>query len=194
MELTISTINSILLPPFLFVVTFCFLCCQLPRNNRHTTATPQPPEVELVTTPHPLQEPVAAIKDILPEQEPAPVKVSTVFEFIADGKDTPVVEDNAIPKCDPIALLEASIDLNKLSIRACRAIAGQLTQLDKERLGISQKVNGEDKPTSQLVAEVKHRLKKDPTTVAPVILHNANPSARMSQTQAQAEPPQALVS
>ena len=104
---------------------------------------------------------------------------------MADEKEVKAVENNATPDPDPIAFLEASIDLNKLSIRACRAIASQLTELDKERLGISQKVNGADKPTSQLVAEVKNRLMKDPTAVAPIILKEANPSARRSQDKEQ---------
>src|SRR3712207_2841091 len=31
--LTVATINEILLPPFLFIVTFCFLCCQLKQGK-----------------------------------------------------------------------------------------------------------------------------------------------------------------
>jgi hypothetical protein len=66
-----------------------------------------------------------------------------------------------------------------------RCILMENTEIDSYRLGISQKVNGADKPTSQLVAEVKNRLKKDPATVAPVILQHANPSALIRQDEEQ---------
>ncbi|HAJ61023.1 MAG TPA: hypothetical protein DCP31_18645 [Cyanobacteria bacterium UBA8543] len=39
------------------------------------------------------------------------------------------------------SLIEEEIDLSQLSLTACRAIAGKLTKTDKNRLGITQKVN-----------------------------------------------------
>ena len=186
MELTIATINEILLPPFLFIVTFCFLCCQIYKPDKATvaTATPQFTKDEITpTATQPQNEPIAIneAQETDQEQETAPARIQDE-ELEADRREAPIEE--SAPSHDPLYELEKTLDLNKLSLRACRNIAGHLTQIDSYRLGISQKVNGADKPASQLVAEVKNRLKKDPATVAPVILFCANPSARRSQDEA----------
>jgi hypothetical protein len=90
MELTIATVNELLLPPFLFVVTFCFLCCQLP-GTRTCLATPQP-EAEAIAIPQPHDEPSSAL-EILKEQEPVPARRKDE-ELQADLWETPVVEES----------------------------------------------------------------------------------------------------
>ncbi len=85
MELTIATLNEVLLPPFLFIVVFCFLCCQIKRT-RYTTATDQP-EAEAIAIPQPQTEP------------------STVEEILqADVGRAPVVEEPATPFPQPDTL------------------------------------------------------------------------------------------
>jgi hypothetical protein len=187
MELTIATINEILLPPFLFIVTFCFLCCQMYKPSKATVATATQQLTKDETTPtatQPQNEPIAIdeAQETDQEQETAPARIQDE-ELEADGREAPAVQESA-PTHHSLEELEKTINLNKLSLRACRNIAGRLTQIDSYRLGISQKVNGADKPASQLVAEVKSRLKKDPATVAPVIVFCANPSARRRQDEA----------
>jgi hypothetical protein len=99
MELTTATINEILLPPFLFVVTFCFLCCQLPRA-RYTTAT-QLKEAEdgAVATQQPLHE-FYSVEEILLEQESATEESDTPSPqpgtpAMEDFEDVPVEKDAA---------------------------------------------------------------------------------------------------
>ncbi|HEY9653753.1 MAG TPA: hypothetical protein V6C95_24030 [Coleofasciculaceae cyanobacterium] len=170
----IATLNEILFPPFLFLVIFSFLCCQFHsltrtvKNPAVSTATPQIETTTLQSQQLPLHD------ELIADQEPE-----------AEGQEQAKARELVTTDPSLIAELEATIDLNKLSLRACRAIAGKLSELDKERLGISQKVNGSDKPASQLVAEVKNRFKKDPATVAPVILQHANPSALIRQDEEQ---------
>jgi hypothetical protein len=189
MQITVATLNEILLPPFLFLVSFCFLCCLLYKPGKTSTFPATPQLSQDKTTPTATQhfdEPIAIeeVQETNQEQEPAVATVTDEF-LLADRREVPAIEEPATP--DPIAFLESQIDLNKLSLRACRAIAGKLTSLDSYRLGISQKVNGHDKPAAQLVAEVRNRLKKDPATVAPVIWEFANPTALLSQDETLAE-------
>ena len=188
MELTIATINEILLPPFLFIMTFCFLCCQIYKPDKATvaTATPQFTKDEITpTATQPQNEPIAIdeAQETDQEQETAPARIQDE-ELEADGREVPAVQESA-PTHHSLFILEKTININKLSLRACRAIASKLTEIDSYCLGISQKVNGKDKPVSQLVAEVKNRLKKDPATVDPVILQHANPSALIRQDEEQ---------
>ena len=141
------------------------------------TTTPQPQQ------PQPQDEP-AAIKSPIADQEPEaePQEEASAGE---DSWNEAKAMELVTTDSSALAELEATIDLSKLSLRACRAISGKLSDIDSYRLGISQKVNGKDKPVSQLVAEVKNRLKKDPAAVAPVILQHANPSALIRQDEEQ---------
>lgn len=178
----IATLNEILFPPFLFLVIFSFLCCQfhsLTRTVKSPVVSTAMPQTETTT----LQFELPQVHDeLIVDQEPK-------------SECQEQVKARELATTDPslIAELEATIDLNKLSLRACRAIAGKLSELDKERLGISQKVNGSDKPASQLVAEVKNRFKKDPAAVAPVIRQYANSKALMNQDKSQNLEPSGIV-
>lgn len=170
----IATLNEILFPPFLFLVIFSFLCCQfhsLTRTVKSPIVSTATPPIETTTL---QSEPPQLYDELIAFQEPE-----------AEGQEQAKARELVTTDPSLIAELEATIDLNKLSLRACRAIAGKLSELDKERLGISQKVNGSDKPASQLVAEVKNRFKKDPAAVAPVIRQHANPSAIIRQNKEQ---------
>jgi hypothetical protein len=186
----IATLNEILFPPFLFLVIFSFLCCQfcsMTRTVKSLAVSAATPQTE-TTTPQPqqpqLQDEPVGIKSSIVDQEPEgePQEEASAGE---DPWNEAKARELVTTDPSPIAELEATIDLSKLSLRACRAIAGKLSEIDKDHLGISQKVNGADKPASQLVAEVKNRLKKDPATVAPVILQHANPSALIRQDEEQ---------
>jgi hypothetical protein len=170
----IATLNEILFPPFLFLVIFSFLCCQF----HSLTSSVESPLVSAATPP-------TQTATLQSQQLPLYDELIANQEPEAEGQEQAKARELVTTDPSLIAELEATIDLNKLSLRACRAIAGKLSELDKERLGISQKVNGSDKPASQLVAEVKNRFKKDPATVAPLIRQHANPSAIIRQNKEQ---------
>lgn len=71
------------------------------------------------------------------------------------------------------------VNFNLLSLAACRKIAGELSRLDKDRLGISHKVNGKDKPLEQLQQEIKSRCKNYPLEVNPVVRQRCNAKAKI---------------
>jgi hypothetical protein len=105
MEFPVATINSILLPPFLFFVTFCFLCCQLPRHSYMTDTIEPKAQEEAIATPQLFDE-LYSEEEILKEQEP------TVEEWaIASAQtDTPMTEDL------PGAGLEANHRIENLAV------------------------------------------------------------------------------
>lgn len=175
MELTIATINELLLPPFLFVTTFCFLCCQLNSNNRHTFVTTQPPPLgESVTTPQPHNERAAAIEEILPEQEPAVFESATPLNqldtsAVKDKEDVPVEQDadetvtsrEAISTPQPELYAMALTALDKLGKREARKVMGSLK--------LQQKRNGVELSTELMIASIRREFKVDPEHVIAAI-------------------------
>lgn len=134
MELTIATVNELLLPPFLFVVTFCFLCCQLP-DTRTRLATQQP-EAEAIAIPQPHDSPSTAL-EILKEQEPVPVIIQDE-EFQADVGRAPAVEELVTlePQAD-ILLVEDKKDVPveghaAETVTSSKVVAASCTAQDAE--------------------------------------------------------------
>jgi hypothetical protein len=173
MELTTATINEILLPPFLFVVTFCFLCCQLPRA-RYTTAT-QLKEAEdgAVATQQPLDEPYS-VEEILLEQESAVEESDTPspqpdtpatedFEDVPVEKDAAETVTSASAVDDPQRSLEAQVlaAINQLGKREARKVMGGLK--------LQQKRNGVELTTELMVASIRREFKASPDRVIQVM-------------------------
>jgi hypothetical protein len=183
MELTIATLNFILLPPFLFIVTFCFLCCQL-RSASYTTAIQQP-ETEAVTTP---QIQTETVEEVEAEQE------SAVEEHVLDQPqhDTPAIETlenvpveteadktvtsiSAVSDSQPELYTQAIAAIDNLGKREARKIMGALK--------LQQKRNGVELSTELMVASIKREFKASPNRVIeairdrlPELLSNATSS------------------
>ncbi len=172
MEFTVATIKSILLPPFIFFVIFCFFCCQLPRNS-HITGTIEPKaQEEAIATPPPCDEPYS-VEEILSEQE------STVEESaIASAQpDTSVTEDlenvaveadagdevTALLVSSPQSSLEAIAlaALDNLGKREARKLMGGLK--------LQQKRNGVELSTELMIASIRREFKVSPERVIEVI-------------------------
>ena len=165
MELTIATLNEILLPPFLFFVTFCFLCCQLSRLG--ATVTIQP-ETKPVAIPQP-----EAIEEIQvqTEQEPVPVTVPTVEELTCAIWAAPVVEPQTAQETDlkpePGASQQSKLHapvlavIDNLGKREARKVMGGLK--------LQQKRNGVELSTELMVASIRREFKVDPERVIEVI-------------------------
>jgi hypothetical protein len=173
MELTIATINEILLPPFLFVVTFCFLCCQLPRA-RYTTAT-QLKEAEdgAVATQQPLHE-FYSVEEILLEQESAAEESDTPSPqpdtpAMEDFEDVPVEKDaaetvtsaSAVDDPQPVLYAQALAAIDGLGKREARKLCSPLS--------IQQKRNGVELSTELMIASIKREFKADPERVIEAI-------------------------
>jgi hypothetical protein len=169
MELTIATLNEVLLPPFLFIVVFCFLCCQLNRSS-YTTATIQP-GTEAVTTP---QTQTETVEEVEAEQE------SAVEEHVLDQPqaDTPAIEIlenvpveteveetvtsvSAVNSPQPSLCVQALAVIDNLGKREARKIMGALK--------LQQKRNGVELSTELMVASIKREFKASPDRVIEAI-------------------------
>lgn len=82
------------------------------------------------------------------------------------------------------SVTEWEIDFTKLSIKACRKIAGELTKKDREKLGISQKVNQTNKPVEQLRREIKSRWRHHKEEVDPIVRSHCNDQAKVKKAVA----------
>jgi hypothetical protein len=182
MELTIATLNEILLSPFLFIVTFCFLCCQLPRT-RCTNAT-QRLEAFAIAIPQP-QDEAYSVEEILPviqdeelqahEREapavdepatPSPQPDTPAVEDLENvpvEKDAPETVTSAEPVPDPQPGLydQALAVIDNLGKREARKLMGGLK--------LQQKRNGVELSTELMVASIRREFKVDPERVIEVI-------------------------
>jgi hypothetical protein len=165
----IATVNEILLPPFLFLVVFCFLCCQLPRQN-YTTAIQQP-ETEVVATPPTQSE---TVKEVEVEQK------SALEEHVLSQPqpDTPAIEnlenvpveteaEETVTSVEPVSSQQPELEAQALAVidnlgkREARKIMGALK--------LQQKRNGVELSTELMVASIKREFKVEPDRVIEAI-------------------------
>lgn len=162
MELTIATINEIMIPPFLFLVVFCFLCCQLKRPH-YATATQQPEaEIKPVAFPQPQDSP-EAVEEIILEQEPTVEEPAT-----EDLEDVPVKTDagesvttELIQNPQPELYIQVLAAIDELGKREGRKVMGGLK--------LQQKRNGVELSTELMVASIRREFKANPDRVIEVI-------------------------
>jgi hypothetical protein len=174
MELTIATLNEVLLPPFLFIVVFCFLCCQIKRT-RYTNATDQP-EAEAIAILQPQTEPYS-VEEILQAdvgrvpvvEEPATPSPQPNKRATEDKKDVPV-EKNApetVTSAEPISSQQTELYAQALAVidqlgkREARKLMGGLK--------LQQKRNGVELSTELMVASIRREFKADPKRVIEAI-------------------------
>ncbi|NEQ27040.1 MAG: hypothetical protein F6K28_50115 [Microcoleus sp. SIO2G3] len=154
----IATVNEFLLPPFLFLVVFCFLCCQLPRQS-YTTAI-QEPKAEAAATPPRKSE---TVKEVEVEQE------SAIEEnFLNQSQpDTPAIENlenvpvEALNNPQPELCTQVLAVIDNLGKREARKIMGALK--------LQQKRNGVELSTDLMAASIKHEFKASPERVIEAI-------------------------
>lgn len=165
----IATVNFILLPPFLFLVVFCFLCCQLPRQSYATAI--QQPETEAVVAPPTQSE---TVKEVEVEQESAVEK----HVLSQPQPDTPAIEnlenvpveteaEETVTVTEPVSspqpevYAQALAALDNLGKREARKIMGGLK--------LQQKRNGVELSTELMVASIKREFKVEPDRVIEAI-------------------------
>ncbi len=183
MELTIATLNFILLPPFLFIVVFCFLCCQLPRTS-YTTAIQQP-ETEVVTTPQIQTETVEEVeaeqKSVgeehalnQPQADTPAIEILENVPIETEAEET-VTSVSAVSSPQPELCTQVLAVIDNLGKREARKIMGALK--------LQQKRNGVELSTELMVASIKREFKASPDRVIeairdrlPELLSNATSS------------------
>lgn len=164
----IATANEILLPPFLFLVIFCFLCC-LSKRQGYTTAIQQP-ETEAVVTPPSQSE---TVEEVEVEQE------SAVEEHVLDQPqpDTPALYLENVPALEEA--LETVTVTEPVSSQQTEVYAQALAALDNlgkrearkimGGLKLQQKRNGVELSTELMVASIKREFKVEPDRVIEAI-------------------------
>ena len=178
MELTIATLNSVLLPPFLFLVVFCFLCCHLPRPHYSTATIGPEAETNAIAIP---QQKTSTVESILLEQEPSPATSSYVEKPAASRPqpDTTAIEDlredvlvekdaaETVTSAEPISSQQTELEAQALAIidnlgkREARKLMGGLR--------LQQKRNGVELSTELMVASIRLSFKASPDRVIEVI-------------------------
>jgi hypothetical protein len=196
---TVATLNEILLPPFLFIVTFCFLCCQLKRQS-YTEATQNPLASALpVATPQPLDEPTA-IKEIQALQETTPAIVPVASLLQTDGREVKAIEEYStpLPQADTLTVEERenvpveqdagetvySAELaSSQQSELCAQVLAVIDGLGKREarklcgpLGIQQKRNGVELSTELMVASIRREFKANPDRVKKVFGERLKPT------------------
>lgn len=166
--------QDLLFSAFLYTATFSFICWfRYNPNQSFTPVEPQGDKWEALES-----DDLVSDLWILTQSESKSSTNTKADNPIADT-DTPKPQSQK-QQASTVAAIQPldGINLSKLPLRVCRKIASKLTALS-ESLAISQKVNGKDKPVSQLRAEIKNRLVKDPTTVTEVIVQYAAPAPQL---------------
>lgn len=142
----------------LFSIYFCAACCLMHKPSDRVASKHQGHNEDIAETEENKIEPNISINGVEEKtEEPILADVTTDGELQLDWE----------------------VDFKNLSLSACRKIAGKLSKLDKDRLGISQKVNSKDKPLEQLQQEIKSRFRHYPDEVGPVVRSHCNAKARI---------------
>jgi hypothetical protein len=142
---TVATVNEILLPPFLFIVIFCFLCCQLKPGKVQGVLQAEGVQKEKTTLSSPALSTSPAVENVPVEQ---------------DGGETATLTEAALSlQPELYAPFLAAID--ELGKREARKVMGGLK--------LQQKRNGIELSTELMVACIKREFKSSPERVIEVI-------------------------
>ena len=166
--------QELLFSAFLYTATFSFICWfHYNPNQSFTPVEPQDNKWEALES----DDLVSDLWSLT--QSESKSSTNTKPDNPLANTDTPKPQSQQ-QQASAVAAIQPldGINLSKLPLRVCRKIASKLTALS-ESLAITQKVNGKDKPVSQLRAEIKNRLVKDPTTVTEVIVQYAAPAPQL---------------
>ncbi|HEY9608694.1 hypothetical protein [Allocoleopsis sp.] len=166
-----ATLNEILLPPFLLLIVFCMMCCQLPRHSATvSTTTESSVETErgTVETLH---------GDIEAEQE-----FTTAIEASLCIEDS--VEDLAPPSSAENVPVEKATSLAVMKTVTPELYAQTVAVIDKlnkvsarklcKPLKIQQKRNGVELTKELMLANIKRVLKTEPELVISTISEKLN--------------------
>jgi hypothetical protein len=144
--------KNIMLSLELFIIYFSTICWLMHKPERHKRSKEKEEQAE------PKQE----IKIAETKHEEASVKSPSNNEKEESGTEQ-----------------EWEINFDKLSLKACRKIASELSRKNESKLGISQKVNRKDKPVAQLRREIKSRYKHYQEEVEETVRSHCNDQAKV---------------
>lgn len=151
---TVATVNEILLPPFLFIVTFCFLCCQLKQGKVHGVLEAQETQrAEGAETEKTTLSPLAS------KASPVSPALQNVLVEQDGGETVTLTEAASSPQSELYAPFLAAID--ELGKREARKVMGGLK--------LQQKRNAIELSTELMVACIRREFKASPERVIEVI-------------------------
>lgn len=174
--ITVSTLNEILLPPFIFLVTFCFLCCQVPSpipkcgTNRVTELEPLNQNTS-ICEPHTetvveikeeenlaiAENPYVEAKEETLEIETSPIGGATSLE--ESSSDSCLNQQDSSEQLEIHGLISKALDT--LTKRQARKLMGGL--------GLQQKRNGVELSTELMIANIKREFKTNPEKLMQII-------------------------
>ncbi|MBD0364270.1 MAG: hypothetical protein ICV55_16120 [Coleofasciculus sp. C3-bin4] len=151
-----KTMHDYIFATFLYVAMFCFICClRYQPNHTGTIANnePQPADMNQVFTTE-------------SEQKAEPTNAVTENALaIADYWDefTKVIEPEAVKVVEPEPLKIANtLNLEKLTLRQCRAVIREINKGLPKQDRIRQKINGKDAPVDWLRSQITRYLETHP--------------------------------
>jgi hypothetical protein len=172
--MNIATINEILFPFTLFFGYFCLACLLVSKQQQAANHTA---EIKRAFSAEFDPEPLARLKGKNHKSQVKNEDILLPFDFclLTSPKALPPAKarkhNTTAPLSNPVLITPApkpelslvpsvadslkDIDLDRLPLRQARKVA--------RVLGIKQKCNGKDKPLKFLRAEIKQRLKEEPT-------------------------------
>lgn len=175
--ITVSTLNEILLPPFIFLVTFCFLCCQvaspIPKSGTNRVTELKPlnqntsicePHTETVVEIKEEEEnlaiaenPYVEAKEETLEIEASPIGGATSLE--ESSSDSCLNQQDSSEQLEIHGLISKALDT--LTKRQARKLMGGL--------GLQQKRNGVELSTELMIANIKREFKTNPEKLIQII-------------------------
>ena len=171
---TVDALNEILLPPFIFLVTFCFLCCQVAEPATNLSAVQERDNLRHSA----LNEGEARVEETAPiaeeSKEIIPVAVRT-HESLETNQDALPIEPENPPIESNLSLPELEQSAQELP-EEVQKVAAALDNLTKRQarklmggLGLQQKRNGIELSTELMTANIKREFKNDPQKFVPVV-------------------------
>jgi len=188
-----DTVNEILMPAFIFVVTFCFLCCQVSGNktvHAEVEAGNSVPEVEAVAEELVAEEPVAeepvAAEPVAAEPvaaEPVveePVAAEPVAEEPVAAEpvvEEPVAEEPVAAEpvaAEPVAAEPVAAELYEEALKIINGLKKLEARKLCKPLDIQQKRNKVELSKDILVGNIKKKFKENPRLVIDIISEKLN--------------------
>ena len=168
-----DTVNEILMPAFIFVVTFCFLCCQVSGNktvHAEVEAGNSVPEVEAVAEELVAEELVA--EEPVAEEPVAAEPVAAEPVAAEPVVEEPVAEEPVAE--EPVAEEPVAAELYEEALKIINGLKKLEARKLCKPLDIQQKRNKVELSKDILVGNIKKKFKENPRLVIDIISEKLN--------------------
>ena len=178
--LAVDALNEILLPPFIFLETFCFLCCQVAEP-----ITALEPITDLETYSGDSSSPTILDKGSETVTETVTEAVAECDKFCDESEEIIAVTESPqipheeilgeteIPQIEESVVLEESMFSNSEEVEKIAATLDNMTKRQARKLmgglGLQLKRNGVELSTEQKIANIKREFKTNHQTFVQIV-------------------------